>query len=49
MNACEICLDEDGTERPGVAEEFDSTAGYYWVCEEHHEPLFPLSSYGPPA
>jgi hypothetical protein len=33
---CEIC-EEDGIERPGVAEEFDPTAGYFWVCKEHKE------------
>jgi hypothetical protein len=34
MNPCEIC-EEIGEERPGVVEEFDPTAGYYWVCLGH--------------
>ncbi|HET6814119.1 MAG TPA: hypothetical protein VFJ69_08935 [Actinomycetota bacterium] len=34
MNTCEIC-EEEGVTRPGVVEEFDSLAGYFWVCQEH--------------
>lgn len=34
MNTYEICQ-EEGEERPGIIEEFDSLAGYFWVCKQH--------------